>query len=197
LLGRPQVEGLMTRLAETTPRLAEELRTNLAMGLTRQVLQGLLAEEVPIRDFERIAEALVEASDNAVKDVDRLLAAVRMRLGRFIVTQFAGGESTLRVAVLQQQLEELIGKSIRTGRDSGLGQEIETETAAHLRQAAENAAKAMRGRGLKPVLVVQAVLRRAVARGVGGIIPVVALEEIPESMVLQVVHTAIPGRGND
>jgi flagellar biosynthesis protein FlhA len=44
---------------------------------------------------------------------------------------------------------------------------------------------------------VQAVLRRAVARGVGGIIPVVALEEIPESMVLQVVHTAIPGRGND
>jgi flagellar biosynthesis protein FlhA len=196
LLGRPQVEGLMTRLAETTPRLAEDLRTNLAMGLIRQVLQGLLAEEVPIRDFERIAEALVEASDNAVKDVDRLLAAVRMRLGRFIVTQFAGAEPTLRVAVLQQQLEELIGKSIRTGRDSGLGQEIETETAAHLRQAAENAARAMRGRGLKPVLVVQAGLRRAVARAVAGIIPVVALEEIPESMMLQVVQTATPGRAD-
>jgi flagellar biosynthesis protein FlhA len=196
LLGRPQVEGLMTRLAETTPRLAEDLRTNLAMGLIRQVLQGLLAEEVPIRDFERIAEALVEASDNAVKDVDRLLAAVRMRLGRFIVTQFAGAEPTLRVAVLQQQLEELIGKSVRTGRDSGLGQEIETETAAHLRQAAENAARAMRGRGLKPVLVVQAGLRRAVARAVAGIIPVVALEEIPESMMLQVVQTATPGRAD-
>jgi flagellar biosynthesis protein FlhA len=195
LIGRPQVEGLMTRLAETTPRLAEEVRSNLSMGLVRQVLQGLLAEEVPVRDFERIAEALVEASDGAAnKDPERLLAAVRLRLGRFIVTQFAGPESVLRIAVLQQQLEELVAKSIRTGRDSGIGQEIETETAGHLRQAAGNAARAMRGRGLKPVLVVQGPLRRAIARTIGSIIPVVALEEIPESMVLQVVHTAAPGR---
>jgi len=195
LLGRPQVEGLMTRLAETAPRLAEEVRSNLSMGLIRQVLQGLLAEEVPIRDFERIAEALVEASDGAGnKDPERLLATVRLRLGRFIVTQFAGAEATLRVAVLQQQLEDLVGKSIRTGKDAGIGQEIETETAGHLRQAASNAARAMRGRGLKPVLVVQGSMRRAVARTVGSAIPVIALEEIPESMVLQVVQTAIPGR---
>ena len=95
LLGRPQVEGLMARLNETTPRLAEELRTNLSMGLVRQVLQALLAEEVPIRDFERIAESLVEVSDGANKDVERLIAAVRQRLGRFIVSQVAGSEPTL------------------------------------------------------------------------------------------------------
>jgi flagellar biosynthesis protein FlhA len=196
LLGRPQVEGLMTRLAETTPRLAEEVRTNLSMGLIRQVLQALLAEEVPIRDFERIAEALVEASDGPNKDVDRLLAAVRHRIGRFIVSQFAGADPTLRVAVLQQQLEDLIAKSIRTGRDSGISQEIEAETATHLRQAAENAARAMRARGQKPVLVVQGALRRAVARTISGILPVLALEEIPETMPLQVVQTAIPGRAD-
>jgi flagellar biosynthesis protein FlhA len=193
LLGRPQVEGLMSRLAETTPRLAEELRSNLSMGLIRQVLQALLAEEVPIRDFERIAEALLEAADTGPKELDRLLAAVRLRLGRFIVTQFAGGEPTLRVAVLQQQLEELVGKSLRTARDSGLGQEIEAETAGHLRQAAENAARALRGRGIKPLLVVQGALRRAVARTVGATLPVIALEEIPETMPLQVVQTAVPG----
>jgi flagellar biosynthesis protein FlhA len=196
LLGRPQVEGLMTRLAETTPRLAEDLRTNLSMGLIRQVLQALLAEEVPIRDFERIAEALVEASDNSVKDVERLLAAVRIRLGRFIVTQFAGTEATLRVAVLQQQLEELISKSARAGRDASGPQEIEAETAGHLRQAAENAARAMRGRGQKPVLVVQGTLRRLVAKAIGQVMPVVALEEIPETMQLQVVQTAEPGQIN-
>jgi len=196
LLGRPQVEGLMTRLAETTPRLAEDLRTNLSMGLIRQVLQALLAEEVPIRDFERIAEALVEASDNSVKDVERLLAAVRIRLGRFIVTQFAGTEATLRVAVLQQQLEELIAKSARAVRDPSGPQEIEAETANHLRQAVENAARAMRGRGQKPVLVVQGSLRRLVAKAAGHLIPVIALEEIPETMQLQVVQTAEPGQIN-
>jgi flagellar biosynthesis protein FlhA len=193
LLGRPQVEGLMTRLAETTPRLAEDLRTNLPMGLIRQVLQALLAEEVPIRDFERIAEALVETADAGVKDFERLLAAVRLRLGRFIVTQFAGTEPTLRVAVLQQRLEELIAKSLRNMRDSGIGQEIEAETAGHLRRAAEAAARAMRGRGQKPVLVVQGGLRRVVARTIGGILPVLGLDEIPDTTQLQVVQTAEPG----
>ncbi|MGE4481067.1 flagellar biosynthesis protein FlhA [Acidocella sp.] len=194
LLGRPQVEGLMTRLAETTPRLAEDLRAMVSVGIVRQVLQGLLAEEVPVRDFERIAEALVEAADGGAKDPEKLLAAVRLRLGRFIVSQFTGTDPVLRVAVLQPKLEELITKSLRAARDGANG-EIEAETAAHLRQAAGQAAKAMRARGAKPVLVVQAAMRRAVAKCVHGTIPVIALEEIPETAALQVIHTAEPANG--
>lgn len=191
LLGRPQVEGLLTRLAETTPRLAEDLRTNLSIGIIRQVLQDLLAEEIPIRDFERIAEALVEAADSGSKDPEKFLAAVRLRLGRFIVSQFMGTHSALRVAVLPPRLEELIGKSLRTGAD-GLANEIESEAATHLRKAAEQAAKSMRAHGALPVLVVQAAMRRAIARCVHGIIPVIALEEIPETMPMQVIHAAEP-----
>jgi flagellar biosynthesis protein FlhA len=193
LLGRPQVEGLLSRLAETTPRLAEDVRNNLSVGLVRQVLQGLLAEEVPIRDFERIAEALVEAADGGVKDAEKLLAAVRLRLGRFIVSQIAGADPAFRVAVLPPRLEELIGKSLRTSKDNAIGAEVEAETAQHLRQAAEAAARSMRARGLKPVLVVPAALRRAVARAAAGLIPVVALEEIPDTMPLQVVQSAETG----
>lgn len=186
----------MTRLAETTPRLAEDLRTNLSVGLVRQVLQGLLAEEVPIRDFERIAEALVEAADGGVKDVEKLLAAVRLRLGRFIVSQIVGTDATLRVSVLPPKLEELVGKSLRTAKDSSIGAEIEAETATHLRDAAMQAARAMRARSVKPVLVVQGAMRRAVARAVAGVIPVIALEEIPDTTPLQVVYTAEPGEAN-
>lgn len=195
LLGRPQVEGLMTRLAETTPRLAEDLRANLAIGVVRQVLQGLLAEEVPVRDFERIAEALVEAADGGVKDPEKLLAAVRLRLGRFIIGQITGADPVLRVSVLQPKLEELAGKSARAAREGASG-DIEAETATHLRQAAEQAAKAMRARGAKPVLVVQGAIRRAVAKCVHGLIQVIALEEIPETMKLQVIHNAEPGPAN-
>jgi flagellar biosynthesis protein FlhA len=54
----------------------------------------------------------------------------------------------------------------------------------------------MRGRGQKPVLVVQGALRRAVARAIGAVMPVIALEEIPETMPLQVVQTAEPGAVN-
>ncbi|EKM99659.1 MULTISPECIES: flagellar biosynthesis protein FlhA [Acidocella] len=190
LLGRPQVEGLMTRLAETTPRLAEDLRAGLSVGLVRQVCQGLLAEEVPVRDFERIAEALVEGSDSGQKDPEKLLASVRLRIGRFIVSQFTGPEPALRVAVLQPKLEELVSKSLRSAREGA--SEVEAEIATHLRQAGEQAAKAMRARGAKPVLVVQGPMRRAVAKCLNGVIPVIALEEIPETMKLQVVHTAEP-----
>jgi flagellar biosynthesis protein FlhA len=192
LLGRPQVEGLIARLAETAPRLAEDLRANLPVGIIRQVLQALLAEEVSIRDFERIAEALVDAADGTNKDVERLLAAVRLRVGRYLVTPFIGADSTLRVAVLEHRLEELVSKSLRAGRESGLGQQIEADTATHLRQAADDAVRAMKARSRKPVLVIQGGLRRAVARIVSATIPVIALEEIPDSMPLQVVHTAGP-----
>jgi flagellar biosynthesis protein FlhA len=99
----------------------------------------------------------------------------------------------LRVAVLPQRLEELAAKSVRTGKESGLGPEIEAETATHLRQAAESASRAMRARGQKPILVVQGAIRRAVARVVAGLIPVIALEEIPETLPMQVVQTAEPG----
>jgi flagellar biosynthesis protein FlhA len=192
LLGRPQVEGLMTKLAEHTPRLTEDLRTNLSVGIIRQVLQGLLFEEIPIRDFERIAEALVETADGGAKDIEKLLAAVRLRLGRFIVTQTVGNDPTLKTAVLPPRLEELVARSLKAGKDTGTGAEIEADTVSHLRQAAENAAKNMKAKGQRPVLVVQASLRRAVAKAVNGLIPVISLDEIPDSMSMQVVQTAEP-----
>jgi hypothetical protein len=48
----------------------------------------------------------------------------------------------------------------------------------------------MRARGQKPVLVVPGAIRRAVARVIAGSLPVIALEEIPETLNLTVVQTA-------
>lgn len=197
LLGRPQVEGLMARLAEAQPRLADDLRTNLPVGGIRQVLQALLAEEVPIRDFERIAEALVDASNGPAKDPESLLAAVRLRLGRFLVTPYLGSDMILRVAVLEHSLEELVMKSLRAARESGIGQEVEAETANHLRQAARNAVLALKKQNRKPLLVTQSGLRRVVARSIASIIPVLSIDEIPEATHLQIVFNAGPGQIDD
>ncbi|GAB0114428.1 flagellar biosynthesis protein FlhA [Acidisoma sp. C75] len=193
LLGRPQVEGLISRLAETQPRLADDMRTNMPIGLIRQVLQSLLLEEVPIRDFERIAEALVDASSVQNKDAEALLAAVRIRLGRFLVTPFLGADLVLRAAVLEHGLEELVLKSLRASRDSGLGQEVEAETADYLRQAARSAVRQANEARRKPVIVIQGGLRRTVARVVSSIVPVISIEEIPETTQIQIVATVGPG----
>ena len=51
----------------------------------------------------------------------------------------------------------------------------------------------MKAKGLRPVLVTQAPLRRAVARVIAGTLPVLSLDEIPPSMPMQVVQVAEPG----
>ena len=66
-----------------------------------------------------------EAADNGAKDPEKLLGAVRLRLGRFIVSQITGADPAFRVAVLPAKLEELIGKSLRAAKDNAIGAEVE------------------------------------------------------------------------
>ena len=99
--------------------------------------------------------------------------------------------------MLQPRLEELVTKSLRTGKDSGIGQEIEAETATHLRQAAETATRAMRAAAKSRCWWCRALSAAPSRAPYGGIMPVIALEEIPETLQLQVVQTAEPGAAND
>jgi flagellar biosynthesis protein FlhA len=190
LFGRPQLDALMVKLGETTPRLAEDLRNNLSLGVVRQVLTALLEENISIRDFERIAEALAEAADVGIKDPEQLLVRVRLRLGRSIVAQANGNEPVLRVTVLAAPLEMLIAKSIRASKESGINSEIEPNTIKSLIDGVNDAIEKLKVKKIKPILVVQSALRRAVQKTVGNRLPVLSFDEIPDSMQMQVVQTA-------
>ncbi len=193
LLGRPEVEDLLARLADRAPKLAEELTNQLSIGTVRRILQGLLRESIPIRDLERIAEALAETAGQGDKDTESLLAAVRVAIGRFIVSHLCGDEPVVRLAVLEPELEQLAAQSLQTARQQGVGEVLEPGIAAQVQNACREAAAALREQGIPPVLAVQQALRRVVARTAAGTLPVIALEEIPEDARLSVVHTAVPG----
>ncbi|RMH41917.1 MAG: flagellar biosynthesis protein FlhA, partial [Gammaproteobacteria bacterium] len=61
LLGHEETEQLLKRLAQTAPKLAEELVPDkLPLSVVVKVLQNLLAENVPVRDIRTIAETLAE-----------------------------------------------------------------------------------------------------------------------------------------
>ncbi len=65
LLGHDEVQQLLDRLKETSPKLVEELIPDKhPLSIMVRVLQNLLLEEVSIRDIRTIAETLAEGPQN-------------------------------------------------------------------------------------------------------------------------------------
>ncbi|MEW8262465.1 MAG: flagellar biosynthesis protein FlhA, partial [Candidatus Thiodiazotropha taylori] len=63
LLGHEETQQLLDMLARHTPKLVEDLvPKTLSLSVVTKILQNLLSEHVPIRDFRTIAETLAEQS---------------------------------------------------------------------------------------------------------------------------------------
>jgi flagellar biosynthesis protein FlhA len=111
LLGRQEVQTLLDGVRSDYPAVVEELVPDLlTIGEIQKVLQNLLREGVPIRNFITILETL---ADTAVitRDTDYLTEYVREALGRQ-VTQGYVENGQLTVLTLSPQWEEEIAASI-------------------------------------------------------------------------------------
>lgn len=194
MLGRTEVEEILSVNAKTYPKMIEELRDRVQLGVVREVLQDLVAEDVPIKDFGKIAEAMLDTPDTEIRDAERVLSRVRVRIGRQVIARFLGRDQVLRVLALEPNLESLVTKAIGAARDQGMDQIIEPTAAQLLRSAARSGITIAEKASAKPVLAVQERIRRPVARCLAGIIPVIAAEEIPSSTMIVVLDTLQPER---
>src|SRR5580698_119287 len=90
LLGHEEVQQLLNTLAKSAPKLIEDLIPKvLPLSAVVRVLQGLLAERVPIRNIRAFIETL---SEHAARTPDpaALQSLVRTTLGRQIVQDIVG-----------------------------------------------------------------------------------------------------------
>jgi flagellar biosynthesis protein FlhA len=114
LLTRQETKRLLDALAETHPKLVEELVPRLLMlGELQKVLQLLLREQVSIRDLPAILETLLDTAP-ANKNPVHLVEAVRHALGRSLVTPLLGTDRKLKVLTLDPLIEDEISRSIET-----------------------------------------------------------------------------------
>lgn len=106
LLSRHETKRLVDRLADSHPKLVEELMPKLmSLGEIQKVLQQLLREQVSIRDLGTILEALVEAA--AVnKSPIALVEAARHSLGRALIHPLLDEHGQLKVVTLDRSIEE-------------------------------------------------------------------------------------------
>jgi flagellar biosynthesis protein FlhA len=112
LMGRQEASLLIENFKKSHPKVVEELIPDpLTLGAVVRVLQGLLREQVSIRDLLTVFETLAdEAGKN--KDTDTLIEAVRKRLAPRITKKYANEQGYVSVISLDPQYEEMIANSL-------------------------------------------------------------------------------------
>jgi len=196
LLGHEEVQQLLDMLAKSSPKLVEELVPGkLGFSALLKVLQNLLKEHVPLKDFRTIAESLAEAVSRT-QDPLALTAAVRISLSRLIVQNINGAEPELPVITLEPQLEQLLMNSVQQGKDAGLA--LEPGMAERLQHSLADAASQQEMMGRPSVLLVAAPVRPLLAKFVRygqHQIHVLSYQEIPENKKITIVAT-VGGQSN-
>jgi flagellar biosynthesis protein FlhA len=190
LLGHEEVQQLLDLLSKASPKLVEELvPKKLSISALLKVLQNLLMEQVPLKDFRSIAEALAEAV-NRTQDPLALTAAVRVALSRLIVQTVNGSEPELAVITLDPSLEQMLLGSMQQGQDEGMV--LEPGMAERLQRSLGETAQKQEMSGKPSILLVAAPIRPLMAKFVRygeHQIHVLSYQEIPENKKVTIVAT--------
>ncbi len=188
LLGHEEVQQLLNGLAKSAPRLVEDLVPKaLPLGVVVRVLQGLLAERVPIRNLRAIVESLAEHAPRT-QDPQVLQGQVRIALGRQIVQDIVGSGAELPVITLEPDLEQLLQSSLQ-GQNAG-NAAIEPGLAERLQARLAESATRQEGAGEPAVLMVAPPLRSTLARFTRATVPnlhVLAWNEIPDNRRVRLI----------
>ncbi|MCK9512068.1 MAG: flagellar biosynthesis protein FlhA [Pigmentiphaga sp.] len=189
LLGRQEVQQLLDRIGREAPKLIEDfVPKTVSLTTLQKVLQGLLQEDVPIRDMRTIIDVLAEhvprlSANGGSAEPSELIALVRRALGRAITQNLFPGAGEMRVIGLDVGLERVLLQAVNAGGalEPGLADTLLRETEAAV-QHQEQA-------GDPPVLMVQAPLRASLARFLRLHLPhlaVLASSEIPDDRTIRV-----------
>ena len=187
ILGHEEVQQLLNTLAKAAPKLVEDLVPRvLPLAVLVRVLQGLLAERIPIRNMRTIMETLAEHAPRS-QDPTVLLPLVRAALGRQIVQDIAGVSGELPVITFEPELERLLQGSLAASATSA---GLEPGLAERLQQRVGEAAQQQEAAGTAPVLLVPPQLRMPMTKFLRAGLPslhVLAWNEIPDNRKVRVV----------
>ncbi|MET1155631.1 FHIPEP family type III secretion protein [Arthrobacter sp.] len=184
LLTREDVRVLTEGVKSVNPSAVDELTPSLlSLAEVQRVLQGLLAEQIPINDLPRIYEALALKAKSS-PDPEGLIEAARQALGPALTAQYLDGQ-LLRVIMIDPTLEQSMLEGMRP---SELGTQIllSADRTEAVLASLRNALEKVEANGLTAVLVCAPALRPAVRRLVSaqsGGLPVLSYQEVTSANV--------------
>ena len=187
LVGQDDVQQLLDRLKQNSPKLVENLGPGvMSLADVTRVIHSLLDEGVPIRDMRTIAETL-SLQRGSEKSPDEMVSQVRVALGPSIFQSVTGQAHELPVMVLDPQLEQIMGNAIQN--NNGV---IEPNLLDTVVTGISDGSGKMEAEGASPVLLVSGAIRGFLARLLRGRMAnfyILAYDEIPADKNIRVVTT--------
>ena len=191
LLGHDEVQQILDKTAERSPKLVENLvPAKLSLAIITRTLQNLLRDGVPIRDMRTILEVLNEEGGKT-QDPDDLTALIRPKLGRMIVQNLVDISDDMPVITLEPQLEQMLHNAVQQSQQSKT-LTIDPELAEALFKSMRAEVKKIEDQGQPAILVVSPIIRPWLSNLVRPRIPdltVLSYTEIPEDQSVNVVAT--------
>ena len=190
LFGRAELDAVLAYVNKLVPKLVDELTPKLLpLTAVHTVLNGLLAEQVPIRDLRTIVGALIDGA-GTTQEPRALHEIVRLKLGGYIVQTVFGAVDELKVMALEPDLERLLQEVLRLSSGTGAFG-IEPGLAGELRAAAGAAATRLEAIASVAALVTRPELRELAAQLLRPVQPriwVFSYPEIPPEKRIKVIE---------
>lgn len=179
ILGRQEVKSLLDGLREEYSTVVEEVRELLGVGDIQKVLQGLLTEQVSIRNMVNILESLADFAKIAKDDISYLIEKVRQGLSRQICLQYADENKTIHVITLQPELEQQIIES-RQQTAAGPIPALLPEIHRRWVNASVNTSHVIQEMGYLPIILSQEISRPLIKSGLRRDLPELVVLSVPE-----------------
>jgi flagellar biosynthesis protein FlhA len=176
ILGRQDTRAMLDTLRRDYPAVVEDVQNSLSVGEIQKVLQGLLKEQVSIRNLVTILETLADYA-GVTKDISFLIEKVRQALARQICRQYADEDDTIRVITIEPSLEHRIIES-RVETADGVVPGLEPGVLRRWINALSNTVRSVQEQGNLPIVLCSEAARPLVKAS--------AAREIPDLVVLSV-----------
>jgi len=189
LLGRQETKALIEGLQKDYSAVVEAIFTSkdannrdlLNLGDVQKVLQGLLKEQVSIRNMVSILEAIADFAP-LTTETRFLIEKARQALSSQICHQYADEDRALHVLTLEQSLEQKIIDSKVPSSSGDIFSALEPAMHGAWIRALEKSVSSVHGQGFFPLILCSTQARYLVKT---------ALErELPEVAVLSVAEIA-------
>jgi flagellar biosynthesis protein FlhA len=178
ILGRQEVRGMLDGLRRDYPAVVEDVQAALGVGDIQKVLQGLLREQVSIRNMVSILETLSDYA-SVSKDTSFLVEKVRQALKRQISLQYAGADRVLKVLTINPRLEQAIIES-RVETSGGIVPALKPELQRRWINALVNAVRNVQQQGELPIILCSEAARPLVKTSASRQLPDLTVLSVPE-----------------
>ncbi len=188
LFGLDEAQAIIDTLKQSCPQLVQGLTpAPYSLASIAALCRALLAERVPLRDFRRIAEAMVECGGQELSPGE-LVEAVRQRIGALIVQTIVPVRMPLPAITIDPELEMLLTQAVRTGPNANWP--FEPQLARQLIAAVGEAVQPLLVAARSFAVITAPVCRAAVARLLRAQfadVAVLSFLEIPETKAVDVI----------